>query len=141
VIGMEDIKMSEKNNPFNILGSDQVPEEGGQAISQVPAGSNINEKIDNLIGSSEIFLFMKGNPDMPQCGFSANVIGMLNSVGAKYKTFDILSDMDIRQGVKEYKNWPTFPQLYVKGELIGGNDVITELYETGELKGELGLPA
>ena len=84
---------------------------------------------------------MKGIPAAPQCGFSANVIGMLNAVGANYKTFDILSDMNIREGVKAYKNWPTFPQLYVKGEMIGGNDVISELYETGELKGELGLNA
>ncbi|MFT6070160.1 MAG: monothiol glutaredoxin [Bacteriovoracaceae bacterium] len=129
------------NNPFNILGSDQVPKDGGEAVVNVPAGANINEKIDNLIGSSDIFLFMKGNPDAPQCGFSANVIGMLNATGVNYKTFDILSDMDIRQGVKDYKNWPTFPQLYVKGELIGGNDVITELYESGELKEELGLKA
>lgn len=140
MIGVKEIKMSDKN-PFNILGSDQVPEEGGQAVSEVPAGANLNEQIDKLIGSSDIFLFMKGNPEMPQCGFSANVIGMLNSIGAKYKTFDILSDMDIRQGIKDYKNWPTFPQLYVKGELIGGNDVITELYESKELKAELGLDA
>lgn len=127
------------NNPFNIIGSDQVPKEGGQVVAEVPAGANLNEKIDALLNSGNIFLFMKGIPDAPQCGFSANVIGMLNAIGANYKTFDILSDMDIRQGVKDYKNWPTFPQLYVKGELIGGNDVITELYETGELKGELGL--
>jgi monothiol glutaredoxin len=140
VISQEEITMSD-NNPFNILGSDQVPKDGGEAVVNVPAGANINEKIDNLIGSSDIFLFMKGNPDAPQCGFSANVIGMLNATGVNYKTFDILSDMDIRQGVKDYKNWPTFPQLYVKGELIGGNDVITELYESGELKEELGLKA
>jgi len=127
------------NNPFNIIGSDQVPTEGGHPVSEVPAGTNLNEKIDTLISSSNIFLFMKGIPDAPQCGFSANVCGMLNTIGASYKTFDILSDMDIRQGVKDYKNWPTFPQLYVKGELIGGNDIITELYETGELKAELGL--
>jgi monothiol glutaredoxin len=128
-------------NPFNILGSDQVPEDGGVAVTTVPTGANLNEQIDNLIGTSEIFLFMKGNPEVPQCGFSANVIGMLNTIGASYKTFDILSDMNVRQGVKDYKNWPTFPQLYVKGELIGGNDVITELYESGELKGELGINA
>lgn len=141
MIGKEEISMSDSKNPFNILGSDQVPEAGGEAVTSVPNAETLNQQIDALIGSSDIFLFMKGNPEMPQCGFSANVIGMLNSIGAKYKTFDILTDMDIRQGIKEYKNWPTFPQLYVKGELIGGNDVITELYETGELKGELGLNA
>ena len=77
---------------------------------------------------------MKGNPQMPQCGFSANVIGILNAMNAKYSTFDILTDMDIRQGVKVYSNWPTFPQLYVKGQLIGGNDIIMEMYEAGELE-------
>lgn len=133
--------MSDSNNPFNILGSDQVPKDGGVAVTSVPSGGSLNETIDNLIGSSDIFLFMKGNPEVPQCGFSANVIGMLNATGVNYKTFDILSDMNIRQGVKDYKNWPTFPQLYVKGELIGGNDVITELYESGELKTEFGIKA
>ena len=89
--------MSENKNPFNILGSDQVPQDGGQAVTSVPAGANLNEQIDNLIGSSDIFLFMKGNPESPQCGFSANVIGMLNASGVSYKTFDILSDMNIRK--------------------------------------------
>jgi len=79
-------------------------------------------------------LFMKGTPDFPQCGFSANVVGLLNSLNVKYKSFDILSDMDIRQGVKEFANWPTYPQLWVKGQLVGGNDIITEMFHAGELE-------
>ena len=70
---------------------------------------------------------------MPMCGFSANVISILNAMNSSYKTFNILEDMDIRQGLKEYSNWPTYPQLYVKGKLIGGNDIIMEMYEDGEL--------
>lgn len=125
--------MSNDNNPFNILGSDKVPQEGGKAIQEENASGDLNERIKNLITSSEIFLFMKGNPQMPQCGFSANVVGILNAMNVKYNTFDILTDMDIRQGVKVYSNWPTFPQLYVKGQLVGGNDIIMEMYEAGEL--------
>jgi|ETN07SMinimDraft_1059922.scaffolds.fasta_scaffold209479_2 monothiol glutaredoxin len=126
--------MSNDNNPFNILGSDKVPQEGGQAVTEENKSGDLNERIASLIKSSDIFLFMKGNPQMPQCGFSANVIGILNAMNAKYSTFDILTDMDIRQGVKVYSNWPTFPQLYVKGQLIGGNDIIMEMYEAGELE-------
>jgi monothiol glutaredoxin len=84
-----------------------------------------------------LFLFIKGTPEFPQCGFSANSIGILNALGKSFKTFDILSDMDIRQGVKEFSSWPTFPQLYFKGKLVGGNDIITELFETGELEKNL----
>ncbi len=125
--------MSDDNNPFNILGSDKVPQQGGQAIQEENKSGDLNERIKNLINSSKIFLFMKGNPQMPQCGFSANVVGILNAMNANYKTFDILTDMDIRQGVKEFSNWPTYPQLYVNGQLIGGNDIIMEMYEAGEL--------
>jgi monothiol glutaredoxin len=77
---------------------------------------------------------MKGTPDMPQCGFSANVIKILNHQGVSFKTFNILSDMDIREGVKQFSNWPTYPQLYVKGQLVGGNDIITEMMQSGELE-------
>lgn len=121
------------DNPFNILGSDKVPTNKGEAVQEENKNAQLNERIESLIGSSKVFLFMKGNPEMPQCGFSANVVGMLNAMNAEFKTFDILTDMDIRQGVKEYANWPTFPQLYVNKQLIGGNDIIMEMYEAGEL--------
>ena len=126
--------MSDDKNPFNILGSDKVPQDGGKAIQEENKGGDLNERIKTLINSSKVFLFMKGNPQMPQCGFSANVVGILNAMNANYNTFDILSDMDIRQGVKEFSNWPTFPQLYVNGQLVGGNDIVMEMYEAGELE-------
>ena len=121
------------DNPFNILGSDKVPQEGGTQVEQTSNGE-LTDRIKALIGSSEIFLFMKGNAAMPQCGFSANTIAMLDALNVKYNTFDILSDMDIRQGVKEFSNWPTYPQLYFKGQLVGGNDIITEMYQSGQLQ-------
>lgn len=118
-----------ENNPFKIL-TPEVP----QAVTESDKTLPLPERIKNLIGSSDVFLFMKGNPAMPQCGFSANVVGMLNHLQVPFKTFDILSDMDIRQGVKEFSNWPTYPQLYVRGELIGGNDIVMEMFENGELQ-------
>ncbi len=125
--------MSNDNNPFNILGSEKVPVAGGTPVNGADKSLELNEQIKGLIGSSDVFLFMKGTPDMPQCGFSANVISILNAMNSTYKTFNILEDMEIRQGLKEYSNWPTFPQLYVKGKLLGGNDIIMEMYEDGEL--------
>lgn len=126
------------DNPFNILGSDKVPQEGATAVTEETQTNDLNERIKALIGSSDIFLFMKGNAAMPQCGFSANTIAMLDALNVKYNTFDILSDMDIRQGVKEFSNWPTYPQLYYKGQLVGGNDIITEMYHSGDLAQVLG---
>jgi len=126
--------MSDEKNPFNILGSEKVPQEGGTPVSEQNPTGDLNQRIKGLIESSKVFLFMKGNPQMPQCGFSANVVGILNAMNAKYNTFDILSDMDIRQGVKEFSNWPTYPQLYVNGQLVGGNDIIMEMYESGDLE-------
>lgn len=113
------------SNPFNVV--------QGVAVEEKDKSLDLKTRIENLINSKDVFLFMKGTPDMPQCGFSANVVRILNHVGVSFNTFNILSDMDIREGVKAYSNWPTYPQLYVKGQLIGGNDIITELLESGEL--------
>ncbi len=129
--------MSDNNNPFNILGSDKVPTAQGETVTEQDTSGELNQRIQRLISSSDIFLFMKGTPEVPRCGFSANVVGILNSLNANFKAFDILSDMGIRQGIKDYSGWPTYPQLYFKGELIGGNDIITEMFETGELEGTL----
>lgn len=96
--------------------------------------SEVNERIKSLIESSNTFLFMKGSPEAPRCGFSANTTSLLNNLGVEYKTFDILTDPEIREGVKNYANWPTYPQLWHKGELIGGNDIVMELYDSGELE-------
>lgn len=90
-------------------------------------------KIDNLVNSSKIFVFMKGSKLMPQCGFSNNVVQILNSVGVEYETFDVLEDYEVRQGIKEYSDWPTIPQVYVNGEFIGGSDIMIDLYNSKEL--------
>lgn len=114
------------SNPFEVLGGNPVSE----ANPQLP----MNERISALINSSPIFLFMKGTPQMPQCGFSANVVRLLDSLHVSYNTFNILTDGDLREAIKNFSNWPTYPQLYVKGELIGGNDLVTEMIKTGELQ-------
>jgi monothiol glutaredoxin len=126
--------MSNENNPFNILGSESTPVNQGEQVQEANTENELTVRIKSLINSAPVFLFMKGSPEFPQCGFSANVIGLLNHVGVAFKTFDILSDQDIRQGVKEHSNWPTYPQLYVKGQMVGGNDIIMEMYEAGELQ-------
>ncbi|MEB3158273.1 MAG: Grx4 family monothiol glutaredoxin [Synechococcus sp.] len=94
-------------------------------------------RIEALIQSSPIFVFMKGTKLMPQCGFSNNVVQILNAMGMAFETFDVLSDMEIRQGIKEFSEWPTIPQVYVKGEFIGGSDILIEMYNSGELKEKL----
>ena len=99
--------------------------------------SNTQTRIDKLIQSSPIMVFMKGTKLMPQCGFSNNVVQILNSLSISFETFDVLSDMDIRQGIKDYSNWPTIPQVYVNGEFIGGSDILIEMYNSGELKEKL----
>ena len=91
------------------------------------------DKIQKLIDSNPIMVFMKGTKLMPQCGFSNNVVQILNSLGVEFGTFDVLSDFAIREGIKEYSDWPTIPQLYVKNEFIGGCDIVKEMYESGEL--------
>jgi monothiol glutaredoxin len=94
----------------------------------------LKEKIDNLVQQHKIFVFMKGNKLMPQCGFSNNVVQILNTLGVPFETYDVLSDGEIRQGIKEYSNWPTIPQVFIDGEFIGGSDVLIELYQKGELQ-------
>jgi len=91
-------------------------------------------EIQSLIDSSEVFLFMKGTPMFPQCGFSARVIQILKQAGVPFKTANVLENQEIREGIKDFSNWPTIPQLYVKGEFIGGCDIISEMYQTGELQ-------
>jgi monothiol glutaredoxin len=94
----------------------------------------IKEKIDNLLQQNKILVFMKGNKLMPQCGFSNNVVQILNTLGVSFETVDVLSDSEIRQGIKEYSNWPTIPQVYINGEFVGGSDILIELYQKGELQ-------
>lgn len=96
---------------------------------------NINQRIEKLLKDNNVILFMKGDKSFPQCGFSAQVIEILNRTGVNYSTFDILADAEIRSGLKAYSNWPTYPQLYIKGELVGGCDIVTDLFEKNELAG------
>lgn len=94
----------------------------------------VKERIDNLVQQNKIMVFMKGSKLMPMCGFSNNVVQIINSLGVTYETFDILEDAEIRQGIKEYSEWPTIPQVYVNGEFVGGSDILIELYQKGELQ-------
>ena len=94
----------------------------------------INEMIEKNNTSSEVVLYMKGDPTFPQCGFSSTVVQILKHIGVKFKSFDVLQDENLREGIKAFSKWPTIPQLYVKGEFVGGCDIIREMFESGELK-------
>jgi monothiol glutaredoxin len=93
----------------------------------------LKSRIEKTITSNRIMLFMKGSPSMPQCGFSATVVGILKEVGAPFGSFNILADQELREGLKQHAQWPTFPQLYVDGKLVGGCDIVRELHARGEL--------
>ncbi len=96
---------------------------------------DVQQRIKEQVATHPVVLYMKGNPQFPQCGFSANAVGILNALGVKELfTVDVLQDPEIRQGIKDYANWPTVPQLYIKGEFVGGSDIMTEMYQSGELK-------
>ena len=96
--------------------------------------SDTNSRISNLVTSNDVVLFMKGTPLFPQCGFSSKAIAILDHLGVGYESVDVLQDMDIRTGIKAYSDWPTIPQLYVKGEFVGGSDIMMEMFEAGELE-------
>ena len=95
---------------------------------------SINEQIKNLINENDICLFMKGTPDVPQCGFSLAVANVLKHLNVKFESINVLENNEMRQGIKQYSDWPTIPQLYIKGEFLGGCDIIKEMFEKGELK-------
>ena len=94
----------------------------------------LKDRIDQLVNNNKILVFMKGAKLMPQCGFSNNVVQVLNSLGVSYETVDVLADEEIRQGIKEYSSWPTIPQVYINGEFIGGADIVYEMYQKGGLQ-------
>jgi len=96
--------------------------------------ATVTDRIKSDVAANDVVLFMKGSPVFPQCGFSAAVVQVLTHLGVKFKGVDVLQDPSIRQGIKEFSNWPTIPQLYVKGEFIGGCDIVREMFETGELQ-------
>lgn len=94
----------------------------------------LQARIEEIINQDKIVVFMKGTKLMPQCGFSNNVVQILNVLGVPFQTIDILEDYELRQGIKEYSNWPTIPQVYINGEFVGGSDILIELYQKGELQ-------
>ena len=94
----------------------------------------VQERIANDVSENDVLLYMKGTPVFPQCGFSALVVQVLSNVGVKFKAVDVLKDAEIRQGIKEFSDWPTIPQLYVKGEFVGGCDIVREMFQEGELQ-------
>lgn len=96
--------------------------------------SDANTRIAEIVNSNDVVLFMKGSPLFPQCGFSSKAIAILDHLGVTYQSVDVLQDMEVRQGIKAYSDWPTIPQLYVKGEFVGGSDIMMEMYEAGELQ-------
>jgi len=101
--------------------------------------TDVQRRIKEQVTTHPVVLYMKGSPQFPQCGFSANAVGILNALGVKELfTVDVLQDPEIRNGIKEYANWPTIPQLYINGEFVGGSDIMTEMYQSGELKQLLG---
>ena len=96
--------------------------------------SDVKQRINELVEANPVVLFMKGSALFPQCGFSSRAVSILDHLGVKFETVDVLQDQEIRHGIKEYSDWPTVPQLYVKGEFVGGSDIMMEMFESGELK-------
>lgn len=104
------------------------------------AQANVDERIDSLVKSNRVVLFMKGTRDMPRCGFSATTVSVLDSLVEDYLTVDVLQDQEVREGIKRYSDWPTIPQLYIDGEFLGGCDIVRDMFNSGELHDALGLP-
>ena len=122
------------DNPFIISAPPATDQGLGRPISESDPSTDPKQRIQSMVDSSEIFLLIKGTPQMPQCGFSAKTVAIIETLGVPYQTFDILSDESIRTVAKDFSAWPTFPQIYFKGEFIGGNDILTEMYDAGELR-------
>src|SRR6266571_7138454 len=115
-----------------------------KAVPQKDSNMSIEQFIDNEVKGNDVVLFMKGTPQFPMCGFSAQVIQILDHLGVTYKGLNVLESDELRDGIKIYSNWPTIPQLYVKGEFVGGCDIVREMFQAGELQGllkEKGVPA
>lgn len=102
---------------------------------------DIKDRIEKQLGDNRVMLYMKGSPDFPQCGFSAQAVAALRACGSEFAYANILEDPELREGLKKFANWPTYPQLYIDGELIGGSDILLEMYNSGELKTALGADA
>jgi monothiol glutaredoxin len=122
------------SNPFHIAGGSPETGLSGAPAEEGDRSAPALERVEKMVRSSDVFLFMKGFPHQPQCGFSANSVAILETLGVPYSTFDVLSDESVREAAKQYAGWPTFPQLWVGGELVGGNDIMVEMFQTGELE-------
>lgn len=122
------------DNPFKIAATPEPIEGLGRPLTESDSGADPAERVRAMVKASEVFLLIKGTPDRPMCGFSANTVAVMDALEIPYRTFDILLDEGVRSAAKEVAGWPTFPQVYVKGEFIGGNDIVTEMYHDGELK-------
>ncbi|RXR29238.1 Grx4 family monothiol glutaredoxin [Sphingobium fluviale] len=96
--------------------------------------NDVDSRIAQIVGSHDVVLFMKGTPLFPQCGFSSRAVAILNHLNVEFESVDVLQDQEVRQGIKSFSDWPTIPQLYVKGEFVGGSDIMMEMYEAGELQ-------
>lgn len=120
------------SSPFRIAATE--PRLVGAPVAEDDVAAAPEKRIRRMVESSPVFLFMKGEPAAPRCGFSANTVAILENLGVPYRTFDVLSDESIRAGAKSYAGWPTFPQVYVRGEFVGGNDIVTEMFAAGELQ-------
>lgn len=123
-----------EDNPFHIAATPEPAPGLGRPVAETDQAADPLERVRGLVGSDGIFLLIKGTPQRPQCGFSANTVAVMDALSVPYSTFDVLVDDGIRDAAKEYASWPTFPQVYLRGEFIGGNDIVTEMYSTGELQ-------
>jgi monothiol glutaredoxin len=121
------------DNPFNIKAAPEPAGGLGQPVVETDASGDPKTRVKTMVKSSPMFVFIKGTPQRPMCGFSANTVAVMDSLDVPYRTFDVLSDEAIRSAAKEIAGWPTFPQVYVRGEFIGGNDIVTEMHANGEL--------
>lgn len=127
------VKDNPEDNPFNIAATPDRPEVRGTPITEAGSMTDPAERVRAMVGSADVFLLIKGTPQRPQCGFSANTVAVMDALDVPYRTFDVLSDESIRDAAKIFAGWPTFPQVYLRGEFIGGNDIVTEMYHEGEL--------
>jgi monothiol glutaredoxin len=119
-------------NPFRIA-TPQTAVAAGRPIAELDRSLPARERVERLVRDADVVLLMKGTPERPMCGFSANTVAILEEVGVPYASFDVLSDDEIRAAAKEYGQWPTFPQVWLRGELIGGHDIVTDMQRSGEL--------
>jgi monothiol glutaredoxin len=122
------------DNPFKVAAAPEPRQAVGLPVTEGDPSVAPADRIRSWVNSSEIFLLIKGTPQQPMCGFSANTVAIIDSLGLPYRTFDVLSDESIREGAKAFAGWPTFPQIYIRGEFIGGNDILMEMNDAGELE-------